>query len=393
MLLRHQSSRLNTVIVDLRQIVKSFLHLLPENLCPESTNVGVLPDTEIVALGFEDCLKLLVKFLFGDSDSDLEKHSRLVSFSHAIYRTFPAESFQTLGRGGEKLRQAIGFLGRLQTSFRVFVIAARQVAGFDNLHLIPVVRTKTRKKPPSQEWSLSQTFRSLNRQLNDAEVSKLMEMSGLKVRWTKTKLLNDFSQLKSPTWEVHAEIQLILFILHNPQEIANGKGFGYIGCSRYSCLLCAKFLHHFQVLKTRGCHGKLYNHSWTVPPGDNLGKGEQQMLSGVMVKLTSWMRKELSGSVKSLPQKRLEAKESTIGGSSIDFPGIGQESRQQSHAVSEHLRRQRAESSHVQSKQERCVLFAAHKYHVSCPPESNSENFPRISFSFSSPRLDIYGRA
>jgi hypothetical protein len=115
-----------------------------------------------VVLDFEDCLKLLAKLLFGDNDSDLKRHNSLVSLSYALYRTFSAEHFQALNRAGDKLHQAIGFLGRLQTSFRILVAAARQISGFDNLSLIPVVGLKTRKKPLSQEWSLAKTFHALN---------------------------------------------------------------------------------------------------------------------------------------------------------------------------------------------------------------------------------------
>jgi hypothetical protein len=79
------------------------------------------------------------------------------------------------------------------------------------------------------------------------------------------------------------------------------------------------------------------------------------MLSGAVMKVISWMRKELIASKMLSAQRRLEAKESTIGGSLIAIPETGQESHQQSYAASEHLHRQRAQNSHMQSKQERCV--------------------------------------
>jgi hypothetical protein len=170
-----------------------------------------------------------------------------------------------------------------------------------------------------------------------------------KVRWTRNKLLNDFSRLKSPTWEVHAEIQLIIFILSHPGEATNGKRFDYIGCSRYSCLLCSKFLHFFQALKTRGCHGKLYNHSWTVPLGDNLGKGEQHMLSEAVMNITLWMRKELIASNMLSAQRRPEAKESTIGGSLTAISETSQEIDKSRNSPAK-LRRFRAPPSTTSSK-------------------------------------------
>lgn len=379
-LLRHQASRLNSATVDLRQIMKSFPHLLPQHIPPESTGNNVLPDVDVVVLDFEDCLKLLAKLLFGDSDSGLERHDRLVTLSHTLYRTFPAEDFQALGPTGDKLHQAIGFLGRLQTSFRVLLAAARQIPGFDDLALIPVVGLKTRKKPLGQQWSVAKTFQALNLPLSDTAVGKLMEPSSSKARWTKNKLLNDFSRLKSPTWEVHAEIQLIIFILSHPEEVANGKRFDYIGCSKYSCLLCSKFLHFFEALKTRGCHGKLYNHSWTVPLEDNLGENEQRMLSETVLKVISWMRKELNASKRIPAQRKLEVKESTIGGSLFSIPGMSQENRQESHAASEHLRRQRAQNSLRQLTRERYVsaLNYSSKYSISA---SYYTEMTLISFS------------
>lgn len=354
-MLRHQASRLKAVIADLRQIMKSFQHLLQQHCSPEPTSHDALQDTDGVVLDFEDCLKLLAKPLFDESGPEMERHDKLVSVSYVLYRIFPAEAFQALGRAGDKLHQAIGFLGRLHTSSRVLIAAARQMPGFDNLSLIPVVGLKARRKPASQEWSPAKTFQSLNLQLSDAVIEKLMEPSMSKVRWTKNKLLNDFSRLKSPTWEVHAEIQLIVFILTHPEEIVNGKRFEYIGCSRYSCVLCSQFLHFFQALKTRGCHGKLYNHSWTVPIAINLGKDEQKMLSEALTKLISWIRKQLKANTILPAQRRMEAKESTVGGSLIAIPGMSQGNRQQSEAASEYLHRQRAQNSHVRSRKERCV--------------------------------------
>ncbi|KAJ4098326.1 hypothetical protein NW756_002910 [Fusarium oxysporum] len=147
MLLRHQSSRLHATIVELRQSMKRFQHLLPQRSYSESVSDSVLPNMDGVMLDFEDCLKLLAKLLFGDSDSDLERHDSLVTLSHALYRNFPAEKFRALGLQGKNLHREIGFLGRLQTSFHALVAAARQISGFDDLSLIPVVKPKTRKKP------------------------------------------------------------------------------------------------------------------------------------------------------------------------------------------------------------------------------------------------------
>lgn len=131
--------------------MKNFQRLLPQRSSSESTSGSLLPDIDGVMLDFEDCLKLLAQLLFGDSDSDLEPHDSLVTLSHALYRIFPAEKFQAPGRQGGKLHREIGFLGRLQTSFHVLVAAARQISGFDDLSLIPVVKLKTREKPSSQE--------------------------------------------------------------------------------------------------------------------------------------------------------------------------------------------------------------------------------------------------
>ncbi|KAF4331590.1 hypothetical protein FBEOM_14658 [Fusarium beomiforme] len=329
-LIRHQYSRLNASIVDLRQIMKDFQQLLSEGSSSEPTVSTVPPDTDLVILDFEDSLKLLARLLFVNSESDLERHKRLVALSHALYRTFPAEKFQALGRRGEKLRQEIGFLGRLQTSFHDLIAAARQISGFEDLFLIPVVKAKTLKKNSSKEWNLARTFDALKIQLSDTAIEKLMKPSSTKTKWTKNKLVTNFSRLKSPTWEVHVEIQLIIFILSHPDDVANGKRVDYIGCS-----------------------------SWTLPSGDKLGKDEQEALYGAAREVISWMRKELVGSRISSAQRRAEVKESTIGGSLMSILGTSEEIQHQSQAISEHLRRQRAQNSHGQSIQKRFVIRRA----------------------------------
>ncbi|KAJ9412979.1 hypothetical protein QL093DRAFT_2525295 [Fusarium oxysporum] len=68
------------------------------------------------------------------------------------------------------------------------------------------------------------------------------------------------------------------------------------------------------------------------------------------------MRKNLVGSTIPSPHRRPEVKESTIGGSLISMLGTSQEGHQQSHAISEHLRHQRAQSSHGQSSHDRSVI-------------------------------------
>ncbi|KAF5228661.1 hypothetical protein FAUST_10966 [Fusarium austroamericanum] len=288
-----------------RHVVASYMfywpdkHLLPQRTPSELTDNSILPDMDEGMLVFEDCLKLLAKLLFGEGDSGLERQDSLVALSYTLYRTFAAEEFQALGRQGEKVHREIGFLGRLQISFHVLVAAARQISGFDSLSLIPVVNPKARKKPSSPEWSLVKTFNALNIELSDTAIEKLMGSSSSKVKWTKNKLITDFSRLKSPTWEVHAEIQLIVFTLSHHNDIANGKRFNYIGCS-----------------------------SWTLPPGDNLGKDEQLALYGAAIEVISWMRKKLIRSTMVPAQRISEVKESTISGSLISMLGTSQEGHQ-----------------------------------------------------------------
>ena len=337
--------------------MRSFPHHCLQSPSRATTYLDFPPSIDCILLTFEDCLKLLVESLFSQSGTELEKHDWLVRFSHTIHRTYPAERFLALGHQGDELHQAIGLLGRLRSSFRVFLMAAWHVDGFDELDLIQVVSPKDRQTLPSKEWSLKQTFHALGRQVDDVEVDRIMGRSNSKRSWTGNKLRDKFSRLKSPTWEMHAEVQLILFILDDPQETANGKEFDYIGCSRYSCLLCSRFLDHLQGIKTRGCHGKLYNHSWTVLLGEGLGKEEQQIIFAALTKLTSWMRKELIESGNASTQTRPQVKESTAGSTSIVLPRIDQDDHTLNYAISEHLRRQQAEILHAESNQARFALI------------------------------------
>ena len=121
--------------------MKSFTHLLPQRAASDPSSNNIVLDIDGSMLVFEDCLKLLAQLLFDNVDSDLERHGGVVSLSHALYRKFRVENFQALGRQGEKLRKIIGFLGRLQMSFQDLVTAASQIPGFDDLSIIPVIKT------------------------------------------------------------------------------------------------------------------------------------------------------------------------------------------------------------------------------------------------------------
>lgn len=84
-----------------------------------------------------------------------------------------------------------------------------------------------------------------------------------KKKWIESRIENEFNTLQVHPLNVHAEIQMLIFL---EKAVVPGKIFPYIGCSKYNCFLCSTFLGQFDhgKWKTRGCHEKLYS-LWTMP--------------------------------------------------------------------------------------------------------------------------------
>jgi nucleic acid/nucleotide deaminase of polymorphic system toxin len=239
-------------------------------------------------------------------------------------------------RLARKLRLSIGFLGRLYTDFKVMIRAAERLLNFQELTICPLdsrfgkKHKKGKKKAESSDWSLNQTFVSLSEVLNDTSIKRFFGH-----KWTKHGLIAAYDKSRTEPPQVHTEVQLLLYVSQHGLEEA--KHSGYIGCSKRSCFLCSKVLNAHSVFRTRGCHGKIYS-AWTVPEAENVGKLGPTSLVTALVSTEEVMKNKLCAR-EYRPLR--EAKESTVGGSSIATKLPLHDSPQTRNLVLHYLKHQR----------------------------------------------------
>jgi hypothetical protein len=214
-----------------------------------------------------------------------------------------------------KLSNALGFLGRLKTCFKTLIRAAERLPGFQSLKIIPVTvlppgRRKS-KANPKHRWSLAKTFSALGLNLNDQTVQSLFKTGRREGPWTTGRLLEKFDQLKSPDFQVHAEVQVLLAATRH--DCTGASIFKYVGCSKRSCFLCYNFIQKYGQFESRGCHGKLWD-LWTVPEVSWVAEESRLRL----VKILKDIEKDIEEYfLDNRNDKHQHAQESTIGGSSV----------------------------------------------------------------------------
>lgn len=87
----------------------------------------------------------------------------------------------------------------------------------------------------------------------------------------------------------------------------------HLGCSKFSCLMCARFIHFHGKFTTRGCDGPLFR-PWTLPEVAGLGAGQRDRIVGAVIKLQKDLKKELKSEANNSESRE---RTSAIGGSSI----------------------------------------------------------------------------
>lgn len=318
MLLEHYEARIQGYTVDLRQLLKRYF---PTKV---STSESQAVESPLILH-----LRGLRAAAFAQYTSTAAKNETLVTQAHFMYKTFSDEEFAGLPFfGGQHFRSSLGFLGRLQTSFGVLVRAAETLPGFEHVN-ISIIKFTTdsyaatrRDEANVSRWTLAQVFGHLGITLDDEQVHSLLGSPGEKARWTRNRLLQEFAKLKASTGEIHAEMRLLPSYI---QAVDRGElVFQYIGCSKNSCFLCWHFLDLFAGIKTRGCHGKLYN-LWGLPTFEGVPTTQLQRVVASVRAVEGLVERQILGrDARFLRQ----AKESTIGASSIKtaIPGSGQPS-------------------------------------------------------------------
>jgi hypothetical protein len=218
--------------------------------------------------------------------------------AHFIHKIFSAEDFSDCSvPNWQQLRDCLGFLGRVQSSFRVFVRAAMRLPNFERINISVIERPDhgpraKRDATHIEEWTLVQVLEYLGCTSNEEQIHRLMGCSGRKTRWTEAKLLKGYNGLKSSVWEVHAEIQLVPSYV---EAVATGASADpYIGCGKKSCFLCSHFLDLFANIRTRGCHGKLY-HLWGLPNFKSLTAVQIQRIVTSLQQLEDLLKQQILG--------------------------------------------------------------------------------------------------
>ncbi|PTB65734.1 hypothetical protein BBK36DRAFT_1202535 [Trichoderma citrinoviride] len=244
---------------------------------------------------------------------------QLIMSAHDIYASYKDTDFDEITGNHtdiKLLRDALGFLGRLQTCFNTLTRSAERLSSFQNLRILPVINTPTGQAKGNMTvrnnaWSLAKTFSSLGLALDDMTVESIVGTGKKKGGWTKNKLLQRFDKLKAAVFEVHAEMQVMLAATQH--DCTGAAIFKYIGCSKRSCFLCSRAVQNYGSYTTRGCHGKLYN-LWTVPELPWLAEEEAlklvQAIKNVEKAMKEFIRNRKTDGL-------LLGRESTIGGSSV----------------------------------------------------------------------------
>lgn len=304
--------RLNDYMIQVKQTLKGTI--LPTRGQVETLALNDCTPSLLSRL--EEFRALITAVTHSPTQDGLEK---VVKSAHDVFFLYKEHDFNDITGNNtdtKSLRDALGFLGKLQTCFNTLTRSAERLSGFHNLRILPVMDSSTGAAKPKRmdrrnAWSLKKTLESLGLELNDKTVDSLVATGKKKGSWTKSKLLERFDKLKASASEVHAEMRVILAATKH--DCTGAAIFKYVGCSKRSCFLCYKLIQNYGSYTTRGCHGKLYN-LWTVPETPWLAEEERSKLVQALKNVEKAMKESIrDGKAAGL----IHARESTIGGSSV----------------------------------------------------------------------------
>ncbi|KAF2263123.1 hypothetical protein CC78DRAFT_604897 [Lojkania enalia] len=241
--------------------------------------------------------------------STLDRFGQLVTIAYGLRTTKSVE--MALNHSSDatqktkKLWVQLCLLARLRVAFEKFSEIAIKLPSFNKVTIVLVSRDALSVRAIQQPLSLKQTFEILGHDLTPKTVQDVI---GLK--WGLSKAMNEFTRLQRQRLNVHAEVQMLLFLCCN--DTLNDNVLPYLGCSKLGCFMCFHLLRFHGKLSMRGSHGRLFK-PWTVPEISNLGYGKAKQIYGAINQLQKKVRRELlsKGDLNCLE------KTSVIGGSSI----------------------------------------------------------------------------
>ncbi|KAJ3914720.1 hypothetical protein F5877DRAFT_70471 [Lentinula edodes] len=222
---------------------------------------------------------------------------------------------------GTQLWKLIGFFARLRRAHWTFLVIARTLPAFHSLEII-LIPKGGKAEPRTQDLlSLATTLDFIHRPLSSITVHRFISPS-----YSIPRAQRMFDQRQTECLRVHAEVQLIQHLLqaHIPiDEIVQ-----YMGCSKRSCFMCKNFLVILSGLRTRGCHGKLYN-QWSIPEIQGIEEDTKETLERAVRRIQDILIQEIKKPLPTLNALRESSAGTTAVSSSkasVTSPGSPGES-------------------------------------------------------------------
>ena len=315
MVLYHQSRIENDDIPKLRASFKDY------DAAGRRSDTNTLDNSTVPNVA----LSVLRSLLFDRNTNDTSpsvNHAELVIASYNLRRTSTIEealhSSQRATSKSKRLWLDICLLARLRIAFQIFKDIALTLPSFGQVTIILVPRPLLPANPSQSPLNLEQTFGLLQLDLDAATTKAILGHN-----WTAAKIQRDFAERQKQRPNIHAEVQMLMFLNANEPHISNA--FPYFGCSKLGCFLCHRLIESYGRFTTRGCHGRLFK-PWTVPSGYLLLPGRADRTAKALISVQKEVKEKLKASVEGhISHERT----SVIGGSSAFGPHQEESSQRQ----------------------------------------------------------------
>ncbi|KAL8658326.1 MAG: hypothetical protein Q9202_007584 [Teloschistes flavicans] len=153
---------------------------------------------------------------------------------------------------------------------------------------------------------LRETLSILRLEPNSATTKALLGKN-----WTMEKIERDFAKRQKQKLNVHAEVQLLIFLSADESSISGL--IPYFGCSKVSCFMCNRFIESHERFTMKGCRGHLFK-PWTAPRVDRLRPSQADRTAKALLSVQKEIKKRLKASVEGHIQHE---RTSILGSSSV----------------------------------------------------------------------------
>lgn len=239
-------------------------------------------------------LELLLSQLREWTTSGTDRRNEvLVLRAHEIYETFSAGDFGKLSLpGAHRLRNALGFLGRIRAAFLVFLRAARELPGFRTLRIIgarmpgklagnPAGKAIASVEADNQTWTFFRLVDYLGVGSSHKRSESPYRPGSIDKHPGDSNGMVEAGKLQAATSQFDAELQMLSLYHDLSLNLAVGDKVDYIGCNKRSGFLCWHFLEAASGTETREYEGELYN-LWELPVLHDLDRCEKKRVLGTL---------------------------------------------------------------------------------------------------------------